>query len=511
MSRLPHTAPTGAAPARGSLAQGQAPPSADLDDTERRLEDWLVCQLDGPDATPNGAAGSIDVGSLLLAAGAPTRGIASRKSPTTSSGPSTEDAGWEKLRVRLVRGIAVVRFADQRLLRERDLRTAAEELGALIRAGHRRIVLNFAGVERMSSQIVGAVASAHRRCAESALEGGQLRACGLRPDLAVLFHLTGLAGPLAVYPDERAAIEADWPAPQGPRPLPVAILSALTRRAERTDEPSSRPAPPPVEARVDTPPLRLIALNGRCRGRAVDIRSTPFVLGRDRSCQLQADWPTISRRHASIERRDGRVLVRDLGTTNGTTLNDRTLRAESAELSDGDRLQVGPLAFSVIMDPAAAGMGLPCADELVAQWVRSDEDEAPADQGRDEEAPTGLDHEAVGAAVRSKVIEGVLVVTPRLLDLDDESALRVLRSELAALLDPSLPRQVVINLECVGTLSSRAVGVLMAHFLRLDRAGGTLRLCGASAAIMALLDRIRLTMLVQVHRTVDDAVLTAWS
>jgi hypothetical protein len=53
--------------------------------------------------------------------------------------------------------------------------------------------------------------------------------------------------------------------------------------------------------------------------------------------------------------------------------------------------------------------------------------------------------------------------------------------------------------------------VLLAHHLRLDRDGGALRICQAHARLMAVLHHVRLTILVECHPTLDEAVLAAWT
>lgn len=63
------------------------------------------------------------------------------------------------------------------------------------------------------------------------------------------------------------------------------------------------------------------------------------VIGRDPSCDLVVDVGRVSRRHCRVERADGGFLVRDLGSRNGTLLNDQ--RVGEATLRAGDRLGVG--------------------------------------------------------------------------------------------------------------------------------------------------------------------------
>lgn len=504
MSRIPLAGPAAPAP--------HAPDDRDVapSDAERRLEDWLVCHLEDADS-----ADRRDALETLLSA-SPT--LARRAAVATATGPAASRArggGWEKLRVSRLRGISVVRFPDTRLLREDDLKTVASELSALVRAGHRRVVLNFAGVERMSSQIVGAVASARRRCEAG---GGQLRVCGLSAGLEEVFHLTGLAGSLAIFPDERAALEAPWPSRTGPQPLPVGLLTALTRRAGAPARPGGAEGgeegerSPGVVGVAAPSRLRLVALNGKARGRSVDVGSSPFILGRDPACHLRVDWPAISRRHAALVRRESGWLIRDLGSTNGTLHNGATLRGESRSLAEGDEVRVGPLRFGVALgddvDPA------PVPDEVVASWLREPEpgeaayELAPDDSTR-HDLPVA-EHEAI-AGFKVDVIEGVLVLTPKLAEVESDSALEALRAGLAAALPPGGPGQVVIDLECVGAMSSRAVGLLMATFLRLDREGTSLRLSRPTPPVQAMLEMTRLPMLVPVFATLDEAVLTTWT
>jgi FHA domain len=56
-----------------------------------------------------------------------------------------------------------------------------------------------------------------------------------------------------------------------------------------------------------------------------------------------ADDPALSRRHALLRRADdGGYTIEDLGSTNGTEVNDRQLEpGEVVTLSDGDRVHVG--------------------------------------------------------------------------------------------------------------------------------------------------------------------------
>jgi len=67
------------------------------------------------------------------------------------------------------------------------------------------------------------------------------------------------------------------------------------------------------------------------------------VVGRSPTSDFPIIDPTISRRHAQILRQDDKILVRDLGSSNGTYVNG--VRVESAELKTGDLVTFGKVAF----------------------------------------------------------------------------------------------------------------------------------------------------------------------
>ena len=251
---------------------------------------------------------------------------------------------------------------------------------------------------------------------------------------------------------------------------------------------------------------------GGSKGRSVAVLGSRFVIGRDGCCQLRLASPMVSKLHAAIERKESGIVLQDLGSTNGTIVNGRVLKNSETPLNEGDRIQVGPIVATISVGPPRVDAGR--VDEMVAGWlnregsvIRSYQDESQAT----EILATG--DEAIPEPERSikqEVIQDVLVITPQMTELDDEESIEVLRGHLHALFEQRTPRRVVVNLECVRHLNAQAIGVLLAHHLRLDRAGGALRICQAHARLMAMLHHVRLTILVEFHPTLDEAVLAAW-
>ena len=77
-----------------------------------------------------------------------------------------------------------------------------------------------------------------------------------------------------------------------------------------------------------------------------DQDGSALVVGRDpECCDVVFEHPTVSRRHAQLHLRDGAWVLKDLDSTNGTTLNGK--RVSRCRLEPGDRLALGRQAVVV--------------------------------------------------------------------------------------------------------------------------------------------------------------------
>lgn len=84
----------------------------------------------------------------------------------------------------------------------------------------------------------------------------------------------------------------------------------------------------------------LIVIYGPQIGRRVQVGTEPLTIGRSPNCEIPVDQESVSRRHCRIHFEDGEFLVRDLGSTNGTYVNDVPVESQS-RLRHGDQLMVG--------------------------------------------------------------------------------------------------------------------------------------------------------------------------
>jgi hypothetical protein len=96
------------------------------------------------------------------------------------------------------------------------------------------------------------------------------------------------------------------------------------------------------------PAVKVIeATHGPLSGQLFPIEEESTLIGRDGDCDIQLVESAASRKHAllSVEE-NGRVILRDLGSRNGTWVAGR--RIEEVTLRDGDKLGFGESGFTYL-------------------------------------------------------------------------------------------------------------------------------------------------------------------
>jgi pSer/pThr/pTyr-binding forkhead associated (FHA) protein len=135
--------------------------------------------------------------------------------------------------------------------------------------------------------------------------------------------------------------------------------------------------------------LTLLVTQGSAQGKRIPITLPQFIIGRDPQCHLRPASPIISKRHCALIIREGKALIRDFGSTNGSFVNDERLEGER-ELASGDMLKIGPLAFQVEIEasvPVDKPTPLPTQkpatgddDEAIANMLLDMKDEGGEEQ-----------------------------------------------------------------------------------------------------------------------------------
>jgi two-component system, cell cycle response regulator len=86
----------------------------------------------------------------------------------------------------------------------------------------------------------------------------------------------------------------------------------------------------------------LIVIRGSLQGKKYSLKSAKkFLLGRDKSVEIQLEDGNVSRQHAQITRDGDEMFIEDLGSRNGTFLNDENIGNERRLLEKEDMIKVG--------------------------------------------------------------------------------------------------------------------------------------------------------------------------
>ena len=86
--------------------------------------------------------------------------------------------------------------------------------------------------------------------------------------------------------------------------------------------------------------------------RCVPIYAVPFVIGRRHDLTMSLSCKAVSSLHAEITENDGSLVLRDLGSTNGTYVNGRRISG-TVTLHDDDLVQFASMVFRVCRQTAA--------------------------------------------------------------------------------------------------------------------------------------------------------------
>jgi len=92
---------------------------------------------------------------------------------------------------------------------------------------------------------------------------------------------------------------------------------------------------------------KLVVVDGETKARQYDLQ-LPTVIGRSRSTDLMVGHPLVSRQHCEVFEANGMLMVRDLGSLNGTFVGEMRITEQAIPVKPGDLLTIGPVTFKAV-------------------------------------------------------------------------------------------------------------------------------------------------------------------
>jgi len=100
--------------------------------------------------------------------------------------------------------VTVVSFVDRKILDDTNIQEIGEELFDLVDKDYKtKLLLNFENVEYLSSAALGKLITLNKKIRE---EDGQLKLCGIKPQIYEVFKITKLNKLFDIYDDDEKAL-----------------------------------------------------------------------------------------------------------------------------------------------------------------------------------------------------------------------------------------------------------------------------------------------------------------
>ncbi len=115
----------------------------------------------------------------------------------------------------------------------------------------------------------------------------------------------------------------------------VAVASAAAPAVRKTILLSQKHKPPVVGW--------FVSLDGEQKGQDFRLRDGQNIVGSDSSCDVVLTDSTVSSKHASLRFKDGKFILSDLDSTNGSFLNDNNDPIAREEIKDNDVIRLGDI------------------------------------------------------------------------------------------------------------------------------------------------------------------------
>jgi signal transduction histidine kinase len=195
--------------------------------------------------------------------------------------------------------------------------------------------------------------------------------------------------------------------------------------------------------------FKLLIKTGEEKGKSYPIRDSVVLIGRDSSNTITLPDKKVSRKHASISPQGSEFLIEDLGSANGTMVNNRPVRQQI--LKPGDEVRMGStlLEFAILTDEDGPSedlkddspMVLPASDRDPAQGSTVQLTLRPRELESlvalpDQAEPSILQKAYLRLAVMCRLINDLVTMTDlgELMDRTAEMVLEIIKADRALLM-----------------------------------------------------------------------------
>lgn len=147
----------------------------------------------------------------------------------------------------------------------------------------------------------------------------------------------------------------------------------------------------------------LLIIKGPRTGEKIPLSKLPFTIGREESAEFQVEVENVSRKHLRISKGNTGFIIEDLGSSNGTFVNDERIE-KPREIKDNDKIALGPDFEMRVVIPAPQNL-----DATLFNPAQKVKEQAKGEATAFMQAPEMADKTVIGTE-----IPPVVVVPPRL-------------------------------------------------------------------------------------------------
>lgn len=178
----------------------------------------------------------------------------------------------------------------------------------------------------------------------------------------------------ALHPDNAVTVNGK-PVGTGAdvKPGDLVTFGSVRARAVAVEKAANAPTPRPREVEVDDdgrtkvrmalPKFVLRGVSGVTFGKIFPVTNSA-VIGRQSECEISIPSEEVSRRHAELRVTPDGVMVEDLGSSNGTYVNDRRITRQL--MKAGDELRLDTIRFLLLAPGQEMGQQGPRNDSAAA-------------------------------------------------------------------------------------------------------------------------------------------------